>query len=615
MRRARKLTVIVKPAAQITVIFNALTASGGSTWERRESVSDATTIAKCALLKAVTLVSMGSTLIIPPRIAKNAVSTTAINVSHLIHVSDALIICFTIHLPKDARRDLIRCSEDCLTCSYTEDNCTECPLTHYLFVTKVDPEFDEAGDQAPPSVQDAFRSMQTSFSNKTKGRCVKTCPLKFGSKRVITNESQKKCLITESLSKMLIPTPAVLYPRDFYNAVLKLKVKYDKSIIATREVITQNDNSSYHEACNNRGERKTIENGLYGQISFCRCSNEFEGVNCEIPLMIVETYQNYLDNLIAKFEVSHIKKDNKYRQKFFNSLILINKFKLNLPLIKKLHNLIKSISKHDKIMENRKKLYHILDQLLSNLMNLVHTEKHKADSVINLDSDSITYLSELYEETAKVLETLEEAFEDINFNNSFLKFDMKHYLTLDTSTYYMAEYRYSDYLADRGFFILNPVLDEFMRRKDTANMVYFDFTLGYSKRDANESSAYYLQMLNMVTPLFENKLESANIKCLSNLMYLRNIDPDAPHKEISNTQVNITNVRMKLALYSIPIEDEISTAIECIAYNFTTNHTITGYVDSVIDGDDDGTIFAVCLYKEIVNFKSYYFMAIMKRNN
>lgn len=527
---------------------------------------------------------------------------------------------FLIKMLTNALSKLIRCSDKCLSCSNNKDNCISCPITRYSFIETI------KSDNADPNnntnklaVIDIVYGPQLSNINVIK-HCLKKCPTEKDGKSIVINESSKECLIKEGSDVILAIVPTIFNMQNLFDSVMRLKVQYDKSVLKTRKLVLKGGKSSYHDACNKRGDRKEIENGIYGSIVFCKCHKDFTGTNCQIPVSIVETYQQALAKLMDQLNINIFQKDQSSRKKLLDSLILLNKFELNLSLIRKMYEFIKSVVHHDKHLENRKKLYNILDYMLLNLMNLVHRGKHQANEGVIIESDISTQLNQIYDEIGKVLISLEDAFEDLKYSQSFLEFDMKHYLTIDTTSYIMAEYRYSDYLSERGFLIANPVMDDLMTHKFTTNTLYLEFNKGNRSNSIDErNNKYYLQALNISTPLFENKLDGVGLKPFSNVMYFRNIDPEESHVDVSNDKADIRSLTIKFALHSIPIEDKPEEAIECIGYGFDSGKSIKGVVESFIDSYDeeksdgnDENAYVICMFEGVKNFKGYYFMAVLK---
>lgn len=436
----------------------------------------------------------------------------------------------------------------------------------------------------------------------------------------MVNESTNECNIIEGEDVVLATVPIISNLKDLFGGIMKLKVQYDKSIMKASKLTINDKSKHYHEICNKRGEKKLIENGIYGSLVICKCHDSYTGTNCQIPTTVVDTYQKSLDKLIGQLNIRVYGNDQTGRRKLLDSFLLATEFEVNLPLIKKMHSFIRNVAQHDKLIENRKKLYNIFDKMLLNLIKLVHEEKyHKSDGII-VEQGTSTHLNAVYDEINSLIETLVSALEDLKYSHSFLEFDMKHYLTIDTFSYTLAEYRYRDYMPDRGFFISNPTVEGFITPSYTMNTIFIEFNkghLGSSEDYAN--SQYYLQILDLSILLLENKLESAGIKPLSDAIYLRNVDTQNMHSSIDNEKTDVKSIIIKFALHSLPIDDEPMDGISCTAYNFELDKKFEGTIESFIDPYDetkgnmnDNNAYASCRFDDISNFKSIYFMAALK---
>lgn len=539
-------------------------------------------------------------------------------VNHQTSAKTAYLDISSTEAAGNASRKLNRCDDSCLSCTEKEDNCVSCPITHYS-LKEVKILTDQEKQGAAPSPEEFGKVVDSGVSpmNKVITRCVKKCPSQMNGKPVMVNESTRECIIKEGVDMVIATVPVITDVKNFYENIFRLRVQYQKLALKPKKVSLKDYNNSYHEVCHDRGERKIIENNIYGRLVFCKCHKHFTGSNCQLPTSAVHTYQKALAKIIDQLNVNIYKKDQSTRNKFIHTLMLINKFELNLDLIKRMHKFIKDIVQHDKRIESRKGLYNILDGMLNNILVLIHREKYQEQDGLILESGSTARLNDFYDEIGQILDTIENAFEDLRFSHSFLEFDMQHYLTLDTTSFIMAEHRYSDYIGEKGFIFSSPVIEGIMNQKFAENHVFINFNQSTSELSSeNDTNKFYLQILNFSTPLFENKLKAANIKPMSNVAYLRSIDPEQPHIYVTNEKAKIKSISIKFALHSLPIEDDPAKALECLGYNFENGRKIIGRVVDFIDptdeetgGGNDENPYALCEFESAYTFKSYYFMA------
>lgn len=474
--------------------------------------------------------------------------------------------------------------------------------------------------------QNALQSLATFMSSsaplnvteiKILNKCVQQCPESYNGKKVAVNDAVRKCVVLETDAEMVMETPSLNEAGSLYDAIIKLKAQYDKSIKSVDVSIPNKRKAGKSERCSFRGLFMKRERGDYDSYFFCRCDVGYTGDNCQIPVSLASHYQSLLVQALDTLDRQFLTYNQHTRKVFLETLYIMNRFKVNLPIIQKMASIIQVHLKQDKMIENRKKLYGLFDALLLNLFDLIDDQKrlplelYESMREVKVEADTI------YETVNVIIKEIEIAFEDLNYSHSFLEHDMNHFISQDKYSYVMAEFRLRDLNLDKGFYISNPNIDMSTYTHFAGNWI----RLSLPDSEEIKTNKFNLQALNFSSSLFENKMNSLNITFLSNLLYLRFIDPKRLRVDHDAVDAGVSSMTFKLTMLFIPAYDEPEKYLACRAYNFDRNDFITGTLDRFIEAYDDQSengknknAYALCTFRTVFKFRSYFFILVLRKD-
>lgn len=502
-----------------------------------------------------------------------------------------------------------KCAENCLKCADHADNCISCPVTYYSLqdqvVTSGKPE-----EIMISSMLSMFLGMKLNIPMidvmgiKTVNKCFKKCPKTYRDKEVLVNDAERKCVmkVTDSAVESL-NMPVIKEAPDILTTLMALKTQYDDEI---RNVELKTDVKKIEgrdKECNFNGNLKKEIRGNYESFYICRCEKEFLGDNCQITSTLYQSIQNRLVDIINEIQKRFMNSDKYSERIFLKAFLLINKFKVGRGVIEKMMDLTKAFIKIDRDVDNKKKLYMLYDALLLNLFDLSEDSKKLTYYSYNLDWDLEKEKTFIFEDIHTLLDMLESSLEDLDYSNSFLADEAYQYVGMDTFSYVFSEFKYSRYDPRTGFTVSNPNIDTSFNNINN-NTIIFTFDDMKSATD----SRFNLQIINFAALLFEDRMNQESNVLVSNMLYIKNIDPEAPHQPVVNANTGAKTLRITFAMNFIPAFEDILRNIYCKAFNFK-NHILDKKGTPVSFDDDEQTV--VCDYKLDFEVANYYFGAVI----
>lgn len=560
--------------------------------------------AQCAL-EAISITKMLENV-------SNAKLITANDVRLVSYALSVSLVIISINKQVNVRSKFIRCKGDCLRCDDESEQCLECPINRFTLQQQVLVHSTKS--------QDLFAGILGLFFGialpqpkidvteiKLMNKCLKKCPKVYGEAKtpVIIHEAERKCIVKESDNHSIPQSlPAINDDNDINKYIAKLKMTYDEAIKTTEKNSMAAERPGESKECHFNGLIRREIKGDLDSYYICRCDEGYMGDNCQIPKTLYNDIQSKIAKILTTIKTKFAKLDNKNRNMLLDILISINKFKVNRPTIEQLIAIIQTFVKADKQLENKKKLYLLYDSLLLNLFDL-HEDVRKRPAEESLYiKDLDDEIDAIYNDINHILIMLEDSLEDLEFANSFLDKNSRHYIGLETYSYILAEYRYSNYNKNEGFLIANPNIDTSFNNVNN-NFIYLTF----KDDNVDEASRYNLQILNIASPLFIHKIKlnrkvnSTKQTLVSNIVYLKNIDPKSPHVKIRMVEIGVKMLTVKFSLNFVPIDLQ-KQHLSCVGYSVSPG--MLNLDGECISFDDDAEE-AVCEFELTGEVENYYF--------
>ena len=393
--------------------------------------------------------------------------------------------------------------------------------------------------------------------------------------------------------------------KDFVEVIKSLKVKYDEEIEKIKKSADQRKVEEKSLECFYNGKLKKEIKGNFESYYICRCDKDFVGDNCQISKSLFDSTQVKLMGYLDEIEKQFLNTSQQNRRKFVTSLILINKFRIDRPIIERMVSIVQRYLEKDRELDNRKKLYVFYDAVLLNLFDRLE-DLRKADfETYNTDSGIQLEKNEVYALIHQVIEMLEASMEDHVYLNSFVAKHNSHYLGLDTYSFVIGEYRLKKLDKLKGFAVHNPNIDTSFNVIQS-NRLYLNFEDSFD----HTQSKHNIQMFTLAAPLFEDKLKVYYDIPVSNLLYLKFVDPKNTHEPIHNRDNKVRNLKIDFALTFIPAYDDILSNVKCLAYYFGTDKgNIIGNAVSI----DEDKMTITCEFPTYFEFNNYYFAVSMNK--
>ncbi len=312
-----------------------------------------------------------------------------------------------------------------------------------------------------------------------------------------------------------------------------------------------------------------------------------------------------LTHFLEEIEKQFVNSSHHNRKKFLTSLIMINKFRVSRPIVERMISIVENYLHKDKELDNRKKLYVFYDAILLNLFDSLEDMRKTTFDVYNTDSNLQQEKNEIYHLIHHVIEMLEGSLEDHVYLNSFLDKKAPHYISLDTYSFVIGEQRLKHFDHAKGFPVHNPNIDTSFNVVQS-NRIIFEFE---SKFDPKKSK-HNIQMLTVAAPLFEDKLRNYGDVPISNILYLKYVNPKNTHETILHRDNQVRSLKINFALTFIPAYEDILAHLNCVAYFFGEDKN--NIVGQAVSLDEDKMVVS-CEFPTYFEFKNYYFAVSMKK--
>lgn len=511
-----------------------------------------------------------------------------------------------------------KCPMNCLRCTSDGQNCMSCPLNYYTLEEELISHNTSNSKMILPNIfslifgamlsSPSFNITQIKIINK----CVERCPKEVEGKKVIVDESKRKCrvVINKDMEKNVhtLDLPATSKDDTVLDTIMALKVKYDEEIMNLKKSSLINDALTDNSAeCFNHG---MLDKKIKADSSFyiCKCDDGYMGDNCQISSHLYKNVQKNIIQIFKKMETDFVNHNMHSQKLILKAFILVNKFKLSKMVLDKMIFLLSSTLSHNKEMDNKRELYILYDAILLNLFDLLEDIRKKSSEELASNIELKKLEKKIYVDIHLVMQMLENSLEELKYAQSFLDRGSIEYITFDTYSYTISEYRFKDFKdKDSSFKVNNPNIDTSFNI-NAQNSISFKFKEGFKIDD----SPYNLQILTFSAQLFRDHMEIMRDTLITNVLYLKNIDSTNLTKRISNNQAGLKKVILNFAMLFIPsfVDNELKENIYCKAYSFAGGQNVLS--GKVIDVDDDEQT-VTCEFYSYFEFRNHYFAVSMMK--
>lgn len=332
---------------------------------------------------------------------------------------------------------------------------------------------------------------------------------------------------------------------------------------------------------------------------FCKCKQGYLGDNCHITKSIFNESQKQLVKIIHRLDTEFVNHDKHQQRILLKGMHQITKFKLSLSVTVKLISLLKQTLKINKEMDNLEDLYQVYDSLFLALFDQLEEQKKQSDPNDKFDVDFVKHRQHIYDNIMDLIKELEYSFEDLQYAESFLSKSQDKFVSLNTFSFTMTEYQIKDLTPQSTFELKNPIIDTAQQITSSA-FVHYTFVNGFK----NQLSPYNTQLLVFSNVLFENTFADNSDISVSNLIYIKNINPEKPHERVRNYDVQIQKIVIRFPLLFLPPPDQLMSQLQCKAYNF--NAKSPNKYGSLIHLNQENEE-ALCEFNGDFDLNGYYF--------
>ena len=513
-----------------------------------------------------------------------------------------------------------RCKNNCLRCHDSSKRCLSCPIDHFILEEEMISHPNTPQNGLMGALMGIFGGIFTSglplniTQIKIIASCVKKCPKEHKGKTVFVDYSSRKCLVKIDENAPVVNLPNFSSGDNIHESVMRLKIHYDKEVDKIIKSSKEKNNINRSLECNYNGKLEYEIKGT-GNYFICRCDENYIGDNCEISLSLYHNTQEKLVELLKKMENMFINHNKKNTTIFLNSLLLLNKFKYGRPVASRTLSLLKTFMQKEKRLDNKKKLYLLYDSLILNLYDMLEDQKKLTFVLYNTNTDVKEEKVKLLQHMEDIIKMLQNSLEDHRYLHSFLEYDQSQYIGIDTYAFKLAEFKLKNYTEDSGFELENPNIDTAFQIEDK-NSVKLNFEEELTKNSLDFKMN--IQIINFSSQIFENQIEKMSEVLVSNVIYLKLINPKNPHDILTNEIVGINKINLSFVLLFIPaFVEDIENKIFCRAFSFNGNFDfIKGKLVLDENGDlkiDEDKQSVECIFENIEQFNEYYFAVTISK--
>ena len=496
------------------------------------------------------------------------------------------------------------CKGNCLRCFDETEDCHACPVNFFTLQQQI-----VTQKKGSDNIFSNLLSIFVGFGPMSLGpvkvtemrivtKCVKECPKTLKGNDVVVNWAERKCALKMGdASTVVLPEPKM--HEDILHTISKLKVKYDEEVKEIKTHSLEKKTEKMSAECFYNGILRREVKGDTNSYYICRCQLGFMGDNCQITSNLYDSTQHKLFEFLDEIQKEFIDHNHHHKQKFLKAMIQLNKFRMGRQVVSKLIEIIQIFLQKDKELDNKKQLYILYDAVLLNLFDLLEEIKKTPIQEFNASTELQTEKEELFGLIHHLIEMLETSLEDHVYLNSFLQSNNSEYFSLDTYSFMISEYKMQNYERGAGFVVRNSNIDTSYNVVES-NKVQFEFEGDFDPKNLKNN----VQIMTISAPLFEDKLKALNYKAVSNLLYVKFINPLKPHEVVYNKDNRIRKILIDVALNYLPVFDDIEKDVSCLALFF-------GKSKSSINGKalkfNENTKSVLCEFNAYFEFRNYYF--------
>jgi hypothetical protein len=507
------------------------------------------------------------------------------------------------------QKKCVPCAGNCLRCFDETEDCRACPVSFFTFQQNIVTQKKQQDNIFSnllnlflgPGVVPLAPVKVTEVRIVTK--CVRECPKTYKESPVAVNYAERKCVLKLG-DTIPIFMPHSRPSADILETINKMKLHYDQEIDNFKKSSLADKSRSGSDECFKNGVLKREVRGDTNSYYICRCQKGYTGDNCQIPVSLFESTQHKLYEYLDEIQKEFVDHNHHHKRRFLKAMIQLNKFRMSRPVVTKLVDLIQKYLQKDRELDNKKHLYVLYDAVLLNIFDQLEDLKKAPIQTAGADIELQTERTELYALIHHLIDMLETSLEDHQYLNSFLEGFGPESFSLDTFSFMIAEYRLSSYQKGTGFSVRNANIDTSYNVVEN-NRIKFELEGDFSPSTLQN----HVQVLTLAAPLFEDKLKAMNYKAISNIVYVKFINPTHPHEVVYNKDNKVRKIILHLALNYLPVFDDILENVVCLAAYFGKNKTsVTG--KAVKFHEASKTV--ECEFDAYFEFRNYYFSVVME---